>query len=626
MKTIKGKIIIFFLALTLFVFLALGAAVYVNLDNTVKPMVKEMGQEIVSARADEIGELINGVIKENKQVARKEVLKTMDWKQVKPVLKETIEESDGLYDIMFLADKEGNKRDTTGNSNSIADRSFYQEIIEEGKDTSISNVITSRATGKKVFVVTQAIKNDQGETIGILGTAMFLKKIANRVKGIQIAKAGYGWLADQRGEIIAHPNQDLVLETNVANSSQAGYSGLEKLSEQLTNKQSGAGQIRTPQEEAAFLAFEPIPQSPGWTLAVTVPVNKLLGEVKGLIQLVVLIILGALLLMAVGSYWVGNRIAKPIDSLAEKVVKFGNGDFKVDFDIEDDSEIGDMAAALEKMKNNLRDMIVDLVDSAEDLSAYSEELSASAEEGNAVIEATHELVEDISASIEEISASTQEVSSFAQESSSKTEVGRENIEDTLASIKEINNSTDEAVQVINELDNTAGEIGQIIEMITNIADQTNLLALNAAIEAARAGSGAEGAGGQGFAVVAEEIRELAEETNQATEKIAELIEITQSKADSGLKAVEEVKSKAAEGKEVAQATKEVFGEIQSTSEETAHQIEQTADATQNLAERGEQVKESTEEIEQMSDEITKSSQELADMAQKLQGLVDNFKV
>ena len=349
--------------------------------------------------------------------------------------------------------------------------------------------------------------------------------------------------------------------------------------------------------------------------------KPLISQLKKQIMINVIFLIIGISITAIGAYLLSKNVIKPIKLLTNKLKKFGQGDLTISLNDNQNNEFGELARSFNQAVERQHNLISNLLDNIEDLSAYSEELSASAEEGNATIENTNQLVENISANIEEISASTEEVTSFAQESTSKTETGTKDINQTLNSINDINQAADEALEIINDLDETSKEIGGIIEMITNIAEQTNLLALNAAIEAARAGEA-----GQGFAVVAEEIRELSEDTNQATQKISGLIERTQNKSDNGLEAVKKVKKQADKGEGIAQETKKVFEEIKDASNQTAQQIEQTANATQDLAEKSDQVRSNTNDIKDMSIEISKSSQELSEMAQDLQRLIDKFEI
>ncbi|MCK8825688.1 methyl-accepting chemotaxis protein [Fuchsiella alkaliacetigena] len=280
-----------------------------------------------------------------------------------------------------------------------------------------------------------------------------------------------------------------------------------------------------------------------------------------------------------------------------------------------------LVEAIKSIISNKEDILNIINSSIEDLSAHSEELSASAEQGNATITTTNELIENMTASIEEISASAEQVASFSQEASSQTEQGNENIEKAIRSILEINKEVNETVQVIKQLDANSREIGRVVELITDIAEQTNLLALNASIEAARAGEH-----GQGFAVVAEEIRQLAEQTRDATGEIAQLVNKTQQQSKQGLEKVEQVESRAKQGKEIVEETGEVFTEIQGAVQETSIQIEQTAQASNDLAQKSEDVNTASEDISNMSAEITLSSQELAEMAENLQELIAQFEI
>ncbi|SJZ52796.1 methyl-accepting chemotaxis protein [Selenihalanaerobacter shriftii] len=613
-KSIRAKMMIIIGVVILVLIVGSSLIAYNQARGILSQSLFKAAEESAQQNAKVISTWIKAKKNDMKLLSQLNSIKSMDWDKQYLTLKKLLKEAPAS-ESLFVVDLNGKMHDTNNYSTNVSNQSYFQRVMQEKKIV-VSKILSSFETGRPITIIATPIHKD-GQMVGILGNVLKLDKLQQITEDMKINGIGYGWIIDSNKQTIAHPNDKYLGNKKIL---ETGDKQLKNITSQMAEGKAGSG-VFMQEGVGKGLAFAPIEET-NWSIALVAVNDKVLAPVNAIKKSSLWISLVAIILGLIVAYLISSKIAKPIQAASNFAEEIANGNLQVQsLDITSNDEVGELISSLNRMRNNLKDMITDLLNTTENLSAYSEELSASAQEGNAVIETSNESIKEMTASIQQISASSQQVTGVAQKANSKTKAGSEKVANAEMGMKQINQKIGTTVNTISSLDDKSQEIGQIIELINDIAEQTNLLALNAAIEAARAGEH-----GQGFAVVAEEIRELAEETAKATDEIANLVKETQNKSDSSLKAINQVEDEAKKGEEIAIETGEIFTEIKSSIEETTAYIQQTAASTQDLAENSDEVMNATQDINNMSEEVTKSSQELASMAQELKDLVERFDV
>ena len=314
-----------------------------------------------------------------------------------------------------------------------------------------------------------------------------------------------------------------------------------------------------------------------------------------------------------------ETLSQRVDTLLDAMQRFADGDLTVR--IEADAE-GDMRRLFEGFNDAVRTMrgtmgqVVEAVSTAgttaEQVSASAEELSAGAEEQSSQTEEVAAAMEEMTRTIADNSESVTKTNDLASEN---RQTARENGQVVLRAVdkmEEIGEVVGQSAEQVERLHEASEEIGDIVKTIDEIADQTNLLALNAAIEAARAGGdGSGGQTGQGFAVVAEEVRELAEEADQATDEIADKIEGIQSQTREAVESMETGQEEVEDGIELAREAREAFEEIVEGANMIGDRIDEIAAATEEQSTTSEQISQNIESISTVSQQNAKATHDIA---------------
>jgi methyl-accepting chemotaxis protein len=328
-----------------------------------------------------------------------------------------------------------------------------------------------------------------------------------------------------------------------------------------------------------------------------------------------------------------GKMTEYLSEMAEAADQMAAGNLKVD--VKPKSREDALGNSFKKMSRSLRDMIVNVSKTSESLLSASTEISSNAEQmASGAKQQTDQTtqvstaVEEMTATVVETSKNASEASTVATQASEMATVGSEVVTETIAGMQRIADVVSNSATTIGELAKSADQIGEIISVIDEIADQTNLLALNAAIEAARAGEQ-----GRGFAVVADEVRKLAERTTKATAEITGMIKGIQRDTGDAVKSMEEGTSEVNTGRELADRAGDSLNEILNMSQRVNSMIQQIATAAEEQSAAAEEISRNVEQIANVTQETAKgasesafASEDLNKQAEGLSRIVSEFKV
>ena len=506
----------------------------------------------------------------------------------------------------------------------VGQRPWYQKMVVKGEPFFHCDV---DLLDQRVYLTYLFPIYDENQTLlGGGGIDISLDNLKTFIGNLDMFRTGSAFIVGEDGSILYHPKTDYVLKKKLMDLSGEAdeFKGMDSVTEAVLGGSSGIQSVSFDGEKH-YLLYTPI-EDLGWTLILSVAEREIHAPLASLARLSILILCLTSAILTGAIVLITRTVSHPIHNLVSMIkdIAEGEGDLTKRLQITGQDEIGELAYWFNSFVKSLHNIIVQVKDNilavAEatgEISTASAQMASGAEEQNSQTREVASNMREVATGIIKNSQNADKTLKVAQQANMKAQEGAVAMDDAQKRMEDIDKATVKTGVMMQSLSGRAGQIDEVIQVIDDIAEQTNLLALNAAIEAARAGEQ-----GRGFAVVADEVRKLAERTSKATKQIVETITAIQDETKQASESMVEARELVKKGKDATERTEKVLHEIVKSFTQAKDMVQEIAIASEEQSSRAEEISKNVEAMSTVIKQSASTSEQMAATAAQLDGRTD----